>query len=266
MPVEWTYHDGSRRMVKREKLGHRLKRVRIARDLSLRETATKVGVSPTYLSRVENCLYPSPPTEKTLRALAEVLGDNLDELMQLAGRVPEDVEKLINADPDMPVMLRRAREQNVTGAEFLKWLETKKRGVIPELKVPYLRESQIEHAAIAGVEWAPTCCRPPLGGLAQHEGEAMNYAEGSITSNTPECWRRLVGERITGAFAKWDAEASQTWLVTESGAAFVFNSRGAFWRASAEEVQREVDKIRQRLTVETDALRDVLRVAGVPTL
>jgi transcriptional regulator with XRE-family HTH domain len=77
--------------------------VRIARDLSLRETANKVGVSPTYLSRVENCLDPSPPTEKTLRALAEVLEDNLDELM-------------------------RAREQNVTGAEFLEWLESKKKG------------------------------------------------------------------------------------------------------------------------------------------
>ena len=115
-------------MAKREKLGHRLKRVRIARDLSLRETASKVGVSPTYLSRVENCLDPSPPTEKTLRALADVLGDNFDELMQLAGRVPEDVEKLIKADPDMPVMLRRAREQNVTGAEFLEWLDTKKKG------------------------------------------------------------------------------------------------------------------------------------------
>ena len=115
---------------KREKLGHRLKRVRIARDLSLRETASKVGVSPTYLSRVENCLDPSPPTEKTLRALADVLGDNFDELMQLAGRVPEDVEKLIKADPDMPVMLRRAREQNVTGAEFLEWLETKKKGSV----------------------------------------------------------------------------------------------------------------------------------------
>lgn len=118
-------HEKRSDMVKREKLGHRLKRVRIARDLSLRETATKVGVSPTYLSRVENCLDPSPPTEKTLRALAEALGDNVDELMQLAGRVPEDVEKLIKADPDMPVMLRRAREQNVTGAEFLKWLETR---------------------------------------------------------------------------------------------------------------------------------------------
>lgn len=115
-------------MAKREKLGHRLKRVRLARDLSLRETATKVGVSPTYLSRIENCLDPSPPTEKTLRALAGVLEDNLDELMQLAGRVPEDVEQLIKADPDMPTMLRRAREQNVTGADFLEWLKTKNKG------------------------------------------------------------------------------------------------------------------------------------------
>lgn len=115
-------------MVKREKLGHRLKRVRVARGLSLRETASKVGVSPTYLSRVENCLDPSPPTEKTLQALSVVLEENLDELLQLAGRVPADVEKLIKADPDMPVMLRRAREQNVTGAELLEWLESKKKG------------------------------------------------------------------------------------------------------------------------------------------
>ncbi len=115
-------------MAKREKLGHRLKRVRIARDLSLRETAQKVGVSPTYLSRVENCLDPSPPTEKTLRALAEALDENLDELMQLAGRVPEDVEKLIKADPQMPVMLRRAREQNVSAADVLAWLDSKKKG------------------------------------------------------------------------------------------------------------------------------------------
>ena len=56
-------------MAKREKLGHRLKRVRIARDLSLRETASKVGVSPTYLSRVENCLDPSPPTENSKTGL-----------------------------------------------------------------------------------------------------------------------------------------------------------------------------------------------------
>ena len=43
-------------------------------------------------------------------------------------KLKASVEKLIKADPDMPVMLRRAREQNVTGAEFLEWLETKKKG------------------------------------------------------------------------------------------------------------------------------------------
>ena len=58
----------------------------------------------------------TPPAEDVIRKLATLLNDNFDELMQLAGRVPEDVEKLIKADPDMPVMLRRAREQNVTGA------------------------------------------------------------------------------------------------------------------------------------------------------
>lgn len=114
-------------MRNQEKLGRRLKRVRLAREWSLRETAGKLGISPTYLSRVENCLEPSPPTEKMIRALAEVLDDDFDELMQLAGRVPEDVERLIKADPDMPVMLRRAREQNVTGAELLQWLESKKK-------------------------------------------------------------------------------------------------------------------------------------------
>jgi len=113
-------------MAKREKLGHRLKRVRIARDLSLRETAAKVGVSPTYLSRVENCLDPSPPTEKTLRALADVLGDDFDELMQLAGRVPQDVASVIKRDPRMPEFLRRAHQERLTGDELIRMLEERK--------------------------------------------------------------------------------------------------------------------------------------------
>lgn len=114
--------------MKREKLGRRLKRVRLERGLSLRDTARRVEISPTYLSRIENCLESSPPAEKVIRALADLLEDDFDVLMQLAGRVPEDVEELIKADPDMPMMLRRAREQNVTGAQMLEWLEREKKG------------------------------------------------------------------------------------------------------------------------------------------
>ncbi len=112
----------------KERLGERIRRKRAEHKLGLRETATKVGISPTYLSRIETMDEKTPPAEDVIRKLATLLNDDFDELMQLAGRVPEDVEKLIKADPDMPVMLRRAREQNVTGAEFLEWLESKKTG------------------------------------------------------------------------------------------------------------------------------------------
>jgi len=111
-----------------ENLGERIRRKRKERKLGLRETAVKVGISSTYLSRIETMDEASPPAEDVIRRLSDLLGDDFDELMQLAGRVPEDVEKMIKADPDMPVMLRRAREQNVTGAEFLEWLESKKKG------------------------------------------------------------------------------------------------------------------------------------------
>ncbi len=110
-----------------ETLGERLKRVRQERELGLRAAAAKAGISATYLSRIENNQDPSPPTEKTIRALAELLDDDFDELMQLAGRVPEDVGAMITGDPQMPEFLRTAREQNVTAKDLLAMLEAAKK-------------------------------------------------------------------------------------------------------------------------------------------
>lgn len=112
--------------MKREKLGGRIKRVRQARGLGLRETAKKLDISATYLSRIETNQEASPPAEKVIRALADLLEDDFDELMRLAGRVPEDVEEAIKADPTMPALLRVAREKHVTGAELLEWIKSKK--------------------------------------------------------------------------------------------------------------------------------------------
>ena len=112
--------------VKREKLGERIRRVRQERGLGLRETAKRIDISATYLSRIENCQESSPPAEKVIRELADLLEDNFDELMQLAGRVPEDVEHVIKTDPDMPTFLRTAREKNVSAAEMLEWLKKRK--------------------------------------------------------------------------------------------------------------------------------------------
>ena len=112
----------------KERLGERIRRKRAEHKLGLRETATKVGISPTYLSRIETMDEKTPPAEDVIRKLATLLSDDFDELMQLAGRVPEDVEDLIKGDPNMPAFLRTAKERNLSGDDLMKLLEAKKKG------------------------------------------------------------------------------------------------------------------------------------------
>ena len=72
---------------------------RTAKGLSLRKFAELVGVSPTYLSQVEqgNC---HPPTAERVRRMAEILGENADELTALAGRVPDDLPSVVEKKPE----------------------------------------------------------------------------------------------------------------------------------------------------------------------
>ena len=112
----------------KERLGERIRRKRAEHKLGLRETATKVGISPTYLSRIETMDEKTPPAEDVIRKVATLLSDDFDELMQLAGRVPEDVEDLIKGDPNMPAFLRTAKERNLSGDDLMKLLEAKKKG------------------------------------------------------------------------------------------------------------------------------------------
>ena len=71
---------------------------RTAKGLSLRKFAELVGVSPTYVSQVEhgNC---DPPTAERVRRMAEILGENTDELTALAGRVPADLPRILQKQP-----------------------------------------------------------------------------------------------------------------------------------------------------------------------
>jgi len=94
--------------------------------LGLRETAAKVGISATFLSRVENNVEKRGPGEEVMQKLAKVLDDDLDALMQLAGRVAEDVAKVITADRGMPAFLRRAREEKLSSDDLMKMLDRKK--------------------------------------------------------------------------------------------------------------------------------------------
>jgi hypothetical protein len=90
----------------------------------------------------------------------------------------------------------------------------------------------------------------------------MSYAEGSMAANTPDVWRRLVGERIVATFGTHRDGGTQIWLVTESRAAFVFTRSGSFWRATAEEVAREMSAVAADLGAKITALGDVLDQFG----
>ena len=65
---------------------------------SLRHFAAKVGLSPAYLSRIENGKEP-PPSEAIIERLAEALGADRYELLSLAGRVPSEFFEIFCKNP-----------------------------------------------------------------------------------------------------------------------------------------------------------------------
>ena len=110
-----------------ETFGERIRRMRKEQNLGLRKTASKVGISATFLSRVETGKEQVTPGEETIRKLAEVLGDDFDELMQLAGRISSQVKDYMRADPGMPEFLRRAQESNISSEKLMELLEKAKK-------------------------------------------------------------------------------------------------------------------------------------------
>jgi transcriptional regulator with XRE-family HTH domain len=106
--------------------GKYLREKRIAKDYSLRGFAELLGVSPTYLSHVEQGKVDSPPTAKLVRRAAELLGESPDELIAMAGRVPEDLPEIIQSEPEaMPELLRAAK--GLTADKLKKLAEEAKR-------------------------------------------------------------------------------------------------------------------------------------------
>jgi transcriptional regulator with XRE-family HTH domain len=88
--------------------GELLREKRIAKKFSLRKFAELVGISPTYLSQVEQSNV-DPPTAERVQRMAELLEENPDELIALAGRVADDLPAIIQAKTEVPDLLRAVR-------------------------------------------------------------------------------------------------------------------------------------------------------------
>ena len=93
----------------REKFGAFIRREREAKEIGLREMAKMIGVSPTYLSKVERDEFP-PPAEDKVRAIAKIIGCDADELLARAGRVSTDITDIIKRHPvELAALLRTTK-------------------------------------------------------------------------------------------------------------------------------------------------------------
>jgi transcriptional regulator with XRE-family HTH domain len=92
-----------------EKFGELVRAKRVLKEIGLREMAKMIGVSPTYLSKVERDEFP-PPAEDKVRKIAAIIGCDSDELLAQAGRVSSDLSEIIKQRPrEIAALLRTTK-------------------------------------------------------------------------------------------------------------------------------------------------------------
>lgn len=92
------------------RFGATVRRLREERKIGLRKFAQMVGMSPTYLSKVERDEF-NPPSEEKIKAIAAALGEDPNGLLALAGRVSTDLADIVQ---------RQIRRHPREAADFLR--------------------------------------------------------------------------------------------------------------------------------------------------
>ena len=101
------------------RFGKRVRELREAKkaadpSFSLRQFAVKVGISATFLSKVETGEF-DPPSAENIIKMAELLDVDADELLALAGKTDPELEEIIKTAPKaMADLLRTARDRGLT--------------------------------------------------------------------------------------------------------------------------------------------------------
>jgi transcriptional regulator with XRE-family HTH domain len=95
--------------------GQRVRQLRQARGMTLRDLAPKVGVGFTYISKIENGKLDCGdyPSEALIRKLAKVLRADLDELLLLAEIVPDRIRRRVLERPDVFRRLAELKDQEL---------------------------------------------------------------------------------------------------------------------------------------------------------
>jgi len=100
--------------------GEVLRQMREEKGVSLRKFAVKLGITPTYLSKIERLEITKAPSEDVIRLAASELETDFDDLMILAGRIPSELPDIISQRPkEMAALLRTANNMSVSDLKKL---------------------------------------------------------------------------------------------------------------------------------------------------
>ena len=110
-------------MVGNPEFGRRIRELREAKkavdpSFSLRQFAVKVGISATFLSKVETGVFAPPKAEHIIK-MAELLDVDADELLALANKTDPELEEIIKSEPKaMADLLRTVRDRGLTADDL----------------------------------------------------------------------------------------------------------------------------------------------------
>ena len=88
-----------------DSFGSILREMRYQKGMGIKKLAPEVGVDYTYISRIENNQV--LPSEDVIKRLAEYFGQDKDELMIRADRIPRDIMEILRRNPKETLSLIR---------------------------------------------------------------------------------------------------------------------------------------------------------------
>ena len=103
--------------------GATIRDLRTAQDLGLRETASMVGISPAYLSRIERGKE-HPPRPQIIKALAKVLAADPDVLFRLSSSTDPDIVTFLHEQPEVMNLLRFIQDASFNHDQVTRLIET----------------------------------------------------------------------------------------------------------------------------------------------
>lgn len=107
------------------KFGEFVRSTRLKLNIGLREFASQVGISATYVSKMEIGDY-APPKEDNIKKMAKILKVDVDKLLSMADKLSSDIKDIINDKPDLYAsFLRKAKPKDIE--RFIKEMDESKK-------------------------------------------------------------------------------------------------------------------------------------------